>query len=147
MLENRTVGFGPYRLEPQNGVLWRNKRRIKLTRKSFQVLCCLAQQPGQLLTKAELFRKVWPQIVVSDAALTRCIREIRRTLKEDARAPRYVETVHGQGFRFLPAITTSSPVPSSKFQVSSSDTQDLGLSTQHSLLAGREAELTTGSIV
>ncbi len=58
-----------------------------------------------MVTKEELFRAVWPETAVSDAALTTCIQELRRALVDDARQPRYIETVHRRGFRFL--IATS----------------------------------------
>jgi predicted ATPase len=58
-------------------------------------------------------------------------------------APHYIETVGREGYRFLaPSTSTTSPVPSSRFQVSSSQTPDSALKTQHSILVGREEELT-----
>jgi len=61
----------------------------------------LAERPGQVVTKEELFRIVWPDTAVSDAALTSCIMELRQALQDDARRPRFIETVHRRGFRFL----------------------------------------------
>src|SRR5207244_8776918 len=58
--------------------------------------------------------------VVSDAALTVCIQELRRVLREDARRPRYLETVHRRGYRFIAPLATTQPVQSSKFKVTSS---------------------------
>jgi hypothetical protein len=67
----------------------------------------LAEHPGQLVTKEELFQEVWPQTVVSEAALTRRIGELRQALRDDPKAPRYIETVHRQGFRFIAPVTPS----------------------------------------
>jgi len=76
-----------------------------LTPKAFSVLQCLAQRPGRLVTKDELFDKVWAGVFVGDAALKVCIREIRRTLADDAKAPQFIETVHRRGYRFIAPVT------------------------------------------
>jgi type IV secretory pathway ATPase VirB11/archaellum biosynthesis ATPase len=56
---------------------------------------------------------------VSDEGLRDYIREIRQALGDEANTPQFVETVRGRGYRFLPAITTTQPVPSSRFDVQS----------------------------
>jgi predicted ATPase/DNA-binding winged helix-turn-helix (wHTH) protein len=96
-----TLSFGPYRLDPGAARLWRGKQLVKVRGKTFAVLRSLANRPGQLVTKDELFRAVWPGTVVSEATLTACIKELRQALRDDARTPRYIETAHGQGFRFI----------------------------------------------
>jgi len=58
-------------------------------------------QPGRRVTKDELWQSVWPGIAVSDGALTLCIREIRQRLRDDAGAPRFVETVHRQRYQVI----------------------------------------------
>ncbi len=98
--------FGPYRLEPNDERLWRGNQVVRLTSKAFQVLCQFVARPQQLITKDELFASVWPDTVVSDAALTSCIRELRQALQDNARSPSYIETVHRRGFRFLKSIET-----------------------------------------
>lgn len=75
---------------------------VRVTPKSLRVLWILACRAGETVTKAELFRDAWPGVTVSDAALTSCIRELRRALQDDASQPRFIETRHRQGFRFLP---------------------------------------------
>ena len=52
----------------------------------------LLERSGEVVTREELFRDVWPDTAVSDAALTTCIQELRRALADDARHPRYIET-------------------------------------------------------
>src|SRR5262245_60380060 len=136
MQAEQQLTFGSYRVNPHTGQLWRGKQEVKVTGKAAAVLCHLVTRAGQLVTKDELFTIVWPDTVVSDAAPTTCIQEVPQVLRDNAKSPRYIETVHRRGFRFLPAITTQ-PGSSSKFQVPSSDTQDSVLRTQHSLLVGR----------
>jgi DNA-binding winged helix-turn-helix (wHTH) protein/predicted ATPase len=132
--------FGPFRFDATNECVWRGAEAISLTPKAFAVLRHLVTHPGRLVTKEELLETVWSETYVSDAVLKVCVGEIRKALGDDAKTPQFIETVHRRGYRFLPAITTQ-PVPRSTFHVSSSEPQHSALSTQHSVLVGRESEL------
>src|SRR5712691_10101487 len=130
MQTDQPLSFGPYRLDPGRGQLWRGTQEVKLTLKALAVLRLLVERSGQVVTKEELFRAVWPQTVVSDAALTICIQELRRALRDDARHPRYLATVHRRGFRFLAPLPTSpQPVQSPRSKVQS---RPSALRTPHS---------------
>ncbi len=108
---NKIVQFGVYRLDLQNGQLWCDQQAVRLTGKSFAVLQYLTEHPQQLVTKRELFRTVWPDTIVSHSTLTSCIKELRKALADDARSPRYIETVHRRGYRFVAPLTpTAAPV-------------------------------------
>lgn len=102
------VRFGPYRLDPRQG-LTRGRLEIRLTPKSLTVLGVLTARAGQVITKEELFRAAWPETTVSDAALSSCILELRHALRDDARRPRYIETLRRRGFRFLARCTAVLP--------------------------------------
>ena len=99
--------FGEFRMDIINQCVWREHEEIRLTPKAFAVLRTLLDQPGQLVRKEEFFRRVWPASVVSEAALTVCIRELRCALRDDARRPRYIETLHRRGFRLMRTVVTS----------------------------------------
>jgi TolB-like protein/DNA-binding winged helix-turn-helix (wHTH) protein/predicted Zn-dependent protease len=101
------LSFGPYRLDMEKVRLWCDTQPVRLTPKAFQVLCYIVERPGQLVTKEELFRVVWADTVVGDAALTMCIQEIRKALQDNAKSPQYLETVHRQGFRFIAEVVSS----------------------------------------
>jgi len=120
MQPEASLCFGPYRFDRQSEQLWRGKHEVKLTPKALELLRTLITRSGQVVTKDELFQAVWPDTVVSDDALTSCVQELRQALRDDARKPRFIETVHRRGFRFLPTVTTQ-PVSSSKFQVPSQE--------------------------
>ena len=107
MQTEQELRFGPYRLDLDNRQLWRGTQAVKLTPKALAVLRQLVQQSGQVVSKEELFQTVWADTVVSDAALTFCIQELRRALRDDAKEPRYIETVHRRGFRFIAPLTTA----------------------------------------
>src|SRR5205823_681699 len=69
--------------------------------KTFLLLEHMALRPGQLVSKAELLDAVWPDTHVTPSVLAGCVRELRRALGDDARAPRFVETAHRRGYRFI----------------------------------------------
>jgi len=57
--------FPPFRLDPKNEQLWRGSEEVRLRRKTFAVLRCLVEHPGELVTKAMLLDSVWPDVSVS----------------------------------------------------------------------------------
>ena len=99
-MSERTLTFGRYRLEPQSGLM-SGGRNVHLTPKALALLSFIADRPGEVITKDQLFGAVWPEVNVGDAALVTCIQELRRALKDDARHPRYIETLHRRGYRFV----------------------------------------------
>src|SRR4051794_17335083 len=95
--------FGPFRLDRANQSLWRGSRGIPLGPKTFAVLFHLVDRSGSLVTKNALLDAVWGDIHVTEGALKRCVLEIRRALDDPAEEPRYIQTLHGRGYRFQPA--------------------------------------------
>jgi pimeloyl-ACP methyl ester carboxylesterase/DNA-binding winged helix-turn-helix (wHTH) protein len=100
------IMFGPFRLEIADATLWHGSQSLPLTPKAFSVLQCLVQRSGRLVTKDELYTAVWPGVFVGDAALKVCVLEIRRVLADDAKAPRFIETVHRRGYRFIAPVSS-----------------------------------------
>jgi pimeloyl-ACP methyl ester carboxylesterase/DNA-binding winged helix-turn-helix (wHTH) protein len=96
-----TYTFGPYRLDAADARLWHGRDAVSLTPKAFAVFEFLVRHAGRLVTKQELLDAVWPDVHVGDAALKVCVREIRRALDDDPRSPRYIETAHRRGYRFI----------------------------------------------
>ncbi|NOT53005.1 MAG: transcriptional regulator [Deltaproteobacteria bacterium] len=101
------IGLGDFRVDPRNETLWHGARELRVRPKAFTVLLHLLNHAGQLVTKDELLRVVWPDTVVSEAALSVSIGELRRKLGDDAKTPRYIETVHRRGFRFVGKVANS----------------------------------------
>src|SRR5262245_14485509 len=98
------VRFGPYRLEGPAGLLWRRGRVVPLPPKATCVLWALASRPGQLVTKQALLEIGWPDTAVGDAVLTVSIRTLRQVLDDARSHPRYIETVHRRGYRFVAQV-------------------------------------------
>ena len=94
----RFVGFD---LAASERRLRRGERDVHLEPRAFDTLAYLAERPGQVVTKRELIEALWPGLAVTDNALTRCIAEVRKALDDDARQPRYIQTVPRSGYRFV----------------------------------------------
>jgi len=101
--------FGPFEVDLLEHQLRRGQRVVPVTRKSFALLAALLARPGSLVSKAELFETVWAGTVVTDAALSRAIRELRVALGDDAANPTCIATVHGLGFRFIAPLLNEAP--------------------------------------
>jgi DNA-binding winged helix-turn-helix (wHTH) protein len=107
------IHFERHRFDPQTGRLWAGRREVNLTPRAAAVLAALVARAGHLVTRQELFESVWGDTVVSDAALTACIQELRGALADDARRPRFIETRHRRGYRFAARVhPAAAPEPS-----------------------------------
>jgi adenylate cyclase len=103
------VDFGGFRFEPSSGRLWFGEREIRLTPKAAGVLATLVAQAGELVTKQELFASLWGDVAVSDDALTSCVQELRKALADNVKQPRFIETRHRRGYRFIAPLSGASP--------------------------------------
>jgi TolB-like protein/DNA-binding winged helix-turn-helix (wHTH) protein len=90
-----------FRLDLRDERLWVDGRPVILAGKSLALLRALMLRPQVLVTKDELFDAVWPGVIVSESVLTTAVKEVRKALDDNARSPRFVETAHGRGYRFL----------------------------------------------
>src|ERR1043166_88649 len=106
----RGISFAPYRLEPDETCLWRGARRIPLTRLDGALLGYLASRAGRLVTHGELLDALWPGVTVSTGLLKVRVRRLRRILGDRAGRPRYIETVHGRGYRFIARVGSIVPL-------------------------------------
>jgi pimeloyl-ACP methyl ester carboxylesterase/DNA-binding winged helix-turn-helix (wHTH) protein len=105
MQSESLLTFGEYRLDAVSGHLYRGAVPVPLTPKAFALLRYLAEHAGRLVPKQELLDAVWPGVFVGDAVLKVSIRELRKSLDDDPRAPRFIETAHRRGYRFMAPVT------------------------------------------
>jgi DNA-binding winged helix-turn-helix (wHTH) protein len=103
--------FGDYILDTQRAELHGAGAPIKLRRKVFQVLVYLLVHHDRVVPKHELLEHLWPDQFVSDEVLKACITALRKALGDRWRAPRYVRTLHGQGYRFVAAVEVQEHLP------------------------------------
>jgi len=114
MTASRSEQQPAVRIEVENESAWRGDQRLTLMPRAFSVLCHLVDHAGRLVTKEALLASVWRDAAVSDAALSTCIRDLRRALGDSPEAPRYIETVHRRGFRFIGPVAERRGAPSGR---------------------------------
>ena len=93
--------FDDFYLDASNRQLSRGGEPVALNSKYFDVLLLLVSRSGQLVAKQRIFEEVWDGVFVTDAALTQCIKDIRKQLGDDASSPRYIKTVPKHGYIFI----------------------------------------------
>lgn len=119
------IAFPPYRLDPEEGRLWKGDTLLALRRKPFAILSYLAARPKKLVTPEELLAAIWRGAVISDSAMRSHLHELRQVLGEGV-----IETVIGRGYRFV-AELQSEPVALGEPALSGLDP----------LVVGRDAEI------
>jgi len=108
----QSVSFDGYRFEMTSGRLWGSAGdEVRLTPKAAAVLQVLVQHAGEPVSREALFASVWSDAVVSDDALTTCIQELRKALDDDAKQPRFIETRHRRGYRFVASLAAAAAQP------------------------------------
>jgi DNA-binding winged helix-turn-helix (wHTH) protein len=91
------------RVDELNECIWWGERRVDLAPMAILVLRRLMQQPNQIVPKAELLDAAWPDTHVGEGVLTLAVNQLRDALGDDPRQPRFIETVHRRGYRWIGA--------------------------------------------
>lgn len=100
--------FGSFEATPSTGELRKHGVRLKLHNQPFQVLAMLLERPGELVTREEIQRKLWPSgtFVDFENGLNSAVNRLRDVLGDSADQPRFIETIPRQGYRFLPDVVS-----------------------------------------
>ena len=101
------LSFADFRLDAERGELLRGASSIALAPKAFTLLQYLATRAGRLVPKQELLDAVWPDVFVGEAVLKGTIRDVRRALGDDPHEPRFIQTAHRRGYRFVAPVEAS----------------------------------------
>ncbi len=115
MNEHREYRFDDFLVDPEAWNLYRGGQVIHLEPTVLKLLVFLIGNRDRLVTREELMDAVWGDTVVSESALSKAVARLRKALDDDPGAPRYIETVHSRGYRFVAEVeeakpdTTSSP--------------------------------------
>lgn len=107
--------FDDFLLDTSNRQLWRGGDPVDLNARYFDALVLLVREHGQLVGKDRFFVEVWNDVVVSDSALTQCIKDVRKQLGDDATNPRYIQTVPRYGYRFIGPVEATHPEPELRY--------------------------------
>jgi TolB-like protein/DNA-binding winged helix-turn-helix (wHTH) protein/Flp pilus assembly protein TadD len=105
--------FGVFELDLRAGELRKHGLRVRLQEQPFQILAMLLEQPGEIVTREELNKRLWPAdtFVDFDHGLNKAISKIREALGDSADSPRFVETVARRGYRFLAEVKVADTAP------------------------------------
>lgn len=117
--DSQTVHFADCTLELQTAELRRNGDKIILQDQPFQILITLLENPGQLVTREELIKKLWPAgtFVDFDQSLNKAIARLRETLGDSAENPRFIETLPRKGYRFIASVESNGQVAGIKIEL------------------------------
>jgi TolB-like protein/DNA-binding winged helix-turn-helix (wHTH) protein/Flp pilus assembly protein TadD len=110
--DRRRLRFGVFEVDLRAGELRKQGLRVRLQEQPFQLLAMLLEHPGEVVTREELQRKLWPAdtFVDFDHGLNKAINKIRDALSDSAESPRFVETVARRGYRFVADVKVADAV-------------------------------------
>ena len=98
----RLVRFGAFEADLQTGELRKDGVKLKFSGQPFQVLAILLERPGDVVTREELQKRLWPDTFVDvERNLNTAVNKIREVLGDSAESPRFVETLPRRGYRFI----------------------------------------------
>jgi Tol biopolymer transport system component/DNA-binding winged helix-turn-helix (wHTH) protein len=113
LARNRPFKVGDWIVQPTLNRITAGSETRQLEPKVMELLVELASKPGDVFPRDVLLDEIWNDVVVGEEVLTRAVSELRRILRDDSRAPRYVETIHKRGYRLIAPVTgLPGPAPS-----------------------------------
>src|SRR6188508_1480469 len=99
------IGFGPFAFDRQSRLLWRDGTEVALPPRVLGVLEVLIDRPGEVVARQDLLDGVWKDAFVTDTSLAEAVSYLRQALGDDPQAPKYIQTVHRRGYRFVAPVT------------------------------------------
>src|SRR6266404_3741263 len=107
--KSNVVRFGIYEFEPHAKELRRGGLRVRLEGQPVAILKMLLDRPGELVTREELQKELWPAdtFVDFEHSLNAAVKRLRATLNDSAEHPRYIETLSRRGYRFIAPVNGS----------------------------------------
>jgi len=109
MTTGRIFQFGKFQIDALARTLRREETIVKLNSRAFDVLLCLVQNPGKILTREELLKSVWQDAFVDDSSVPQSISLLRRALEEKPGDNSYIVTLPGRGYQFASEVQVVSP--------------------------------------
>jgi DNA-binding winged helix-turn-helix (wHTH) protein len=106
--------FETFRVDGARRLLLREGVPVQLTPKTFETLLVLVRSGGRIMSKSEMMSAIWPDIFVEESNLAQNIFLLRRALSEGKNEHRYIVTIPGLGYRFVPSVTESETAPPSR---------------------------------
>jgi predicted ATPase/DNA-binding winged helix-turn-helix (wHTH) protein len=110
-MPDRAINFGPFRLLPEQHLLFEGEKSIRVGSRALDILTALAERPGDMITKDELVAKVWPDTFVEEGNLRVHVAALRKALGDGQEGKRYVATIPGRGYRFIAPTSAADAAP------------------------------------
>ena len=107
----QVLRVGHYRVDVRARRIIGEGGEVRVEPKVMEVFCCLAERPGEVVSKEEFMEEVWSDAIVTDDALLRCIAELRKAFGDDAQRPEYIETIRSQGYRLIAPLREEEAPP------------------------------------
>ncbi|HYI96232.1 MAG TPA: winged helix-turn-helix domain-containing protein, partial [Bryobacteraceae bacterium] len=106
----KLVRFGAFEVDLGTGELRKHGLQLRLQEQPFQILMALIERPGEVVTREELVRLLWPDgtFVDFDRGLNAAVTRLRQALSDSAESPRYIDTVARRGYRLIASVSTES---------------------------------------
>jgi TolB-like protein/DNA-binding winged helix-turn-helix (wHTH) protein/Tfp pilus assembly protein PilF len=105
MSDRSLLVFGDCELDLRAWRLLRSGRQVLVEPKSLELLALLLERAGEVVGKNEILDGIWKDVAVTENAMVRVVAQLRNALGDDAKEPRYIETVHTRGYRFVAPVT------------------------------------------
>src|SRR5574339_400152 len=114
------TSFGVFEIDRRSGELRKGGVRVRLASQPFEVLLALLDRAGQIVTRDELQRRVWPADTFVDfgRGLNKAVNRLREALGDTADSPRFIETVPKRGYRFIAPVQSAGVSPPVHLSVS-----------------------------
>jgi Tol biopolymer transport system component/DNA-binding winged helix-turn-helix (wHTH) protein len=103
-LSGRRFQIAGWTVQPELNRISNGRETIQVEPRLILLLLVLAERPGQVISREDLYRQVWGEVVVSEESLTRAVSELRRILGDDSRRPRIIETIRKGGYRLVTSV-------------------------------------------
>ncbi|MBN1237910.1 MAG: alpha/beta fold hydrolase [Gammaproteobacteria bacterium] len=109
---NGAYRFARCVLDPRSRELCRDGQLVPIEHRAFDLLLYLLEHRDHAVSKDELQDAVWPRMILTESALTRCVMKARRAVGDDPQRQQIIKTVHGHGYRFVAPVASPAAVPS-----------------------------------
>ncbi len=136
---SRSISFGAFQLDCERGELWRAGEFVDLAPKPLSLLVYLALHRTRAVPKHELLEQLWPDVFVSETALSSALKDLRRALGDDGARQQVVQTLRRRGYRFAAQVREGRLVPKTPSAVENFAESD---GPQPPAFVGRTSELT-----
>ncbi len=105
------LAFGPFILVPSQQLLLKANQPVEIGTRAFEILTCLVERAGEVVSKEDLIARVWPNVFVQEGNLKVHVATLRQALADGQGGNRFIVNVPGRGYRFVAAVS-SGPSPS-----------------------------------